>query len=71
MLHKYKRKNYYLDKLHRGFVTLCMGTTVIGIGIIFVKGYYYYRYIRPAMKEVAMKSNEELLKEGRYVAATN
>ncbi|CAK9805807.1 hypothetical protein ANTQUA_LOCUS4573 [Anthophora quadrimaculata] len=70
MLQKYKKKSFYLDKLHRGFVKICIGATVIGTMLLVMKGYQYYRYVRPALREKARKSNEELLKEGRYIAAS-
>ncbi|CAK9799776.1 hypothetical protein ANTPLA_LOCUS2100 [Anthophora plagiata] len=70
MLQRYKKKSFYLDKLHRGFVNVCITVTLVGTALLAVQGYQYFRYVRPAMKEKAMLSNEELLQEGRYVAAS-
>ena len=42
-----------------------MGITVVsGIGLVY-KGFCYYRYIRPALREIQMKNDEELLEEGK------
>lgn len=71
MLPKYARRSYILDKLHRGTVTVLMGITVLsGIALVY-KGFCYYRYIRPALQEMQMKKDEELLEEGKYIAAVN
>lgn len=70
MLPKYKQKSFILDKLHRGVVVTCMTVTVISFGALVYKGYYYYKYIRPAMKQVKSRADEELLDEGKYAVAT-
>lgn len=66
MIPKLKQRSYILDKLHRGVVNVCIATTIIGATFCVYRGYYYYRYIRPAMKEIALKADEELLEEGKY-----
>lgn len=68
MLPKYKvKKEYIIDKLHRGFVNVCIVTTVIGSAFIAYKVYEYIRYIRPIHNEMKLKAKEELLAEGKHV----
>lgn len=66
MLPKYRKKSYILDKLHHGFVKICMGVTVIGGVTLGYKIYVYFRYIKPALREIQMQNNNDLLEEGRY-----
>ncbi|XP_017876393.1 uncharacterized protein LOC108622810 [Ceratina calcarata] len=68
MLPKYKKKSFILDKLHRGVVNVCIAATVITGTLLVYKVYAYYRYVRPALKEVQMKAEEDLLEEGKYKA---
>lgn len=68
MLPKYKKKSFILDKLHRGVVNVLLTATVLSGTFFLYKGFIYYRYVRPALKEVQMKAQEDLLEEGKYKA---
>lgn len=70
MIPKYKQRSYILDKMQRGVVNICMAVTVIATSILMYRGYHYYVHIRPALKEMQLKTNEELLEEGKYAAAS-
>lgn len=43
-----------------------MGVTVIGGVTLGYKIYVYFRYIKPALREIQMQNNNDLLEEGRY-----
>ncbi|CAL7946493.1 unnamed protein product [Xylocopa violacea] len=66
MIPKYKQKSYILDKMHRGVVWVCIGTTIVSTMLLVFKGFIYYRYAKPAMREAQMKASKELLEEGSY-----
>ncbi|XP_076177800.1 uncharacterized protein LOC143152031 [Ptiloglossa arizonensis] len=67
MLPKYKSKEYVLDKLHRGFVNVCVTVTLVTGSIITYKIYEYFRYVRPIFKKQHLKAQEELLMEGKPI----
>lgn len=71
MIPKHAKRSYILDKLHRGCVMVLMGLTVVSGAALAYKGYIYFKYIRPALREMQVKNNEELLKEGKYTAAVS
>ena len=71
MIPKHAKRSYILDKLHRGCVMVLMGLTVVSGAALAYKIYIYFKYIRPALREMQVKNNEELLKEGKYTAAVS
>lgn len=64
MLVRTKRKEYYYDKFHRGFVNTCMIATVVAGAAAIYSGYLYYTRVLPQQKLMAQKAENELLKEG-------
>ena len=67
MLPKYRNKEYIFDKLHRGFINVCVATTLVTGTIVAYQVYQYIRYVRPIHKAMQRKAQEELLAEGKHV----
>lgn len=64
MLNRTRSKNYYYDKLHRGFVNICMAATVISGTLVLYSAYMYFTRTVPENKLQLQKKERELLSEG-------
>lgn len=52
------------DRLHRGFVNVCIASTIFfGLNLVYM-GYNYFVHVRPILKQEQLKQQEELLQEG-------
>lgn len=59
MLLKPRTRNKFFDLFHHGFVTVCIGVTVlstVGLGYI---GYFYYTQMKPQRKLEQLKIIQE------------
>uniref|UniRef100_A0A4P6DAV3 Protein panstrongylus lignarius n=1 Tax=Rhodnius prolixus TaxID=13249 RepID=A0A4P6DAV3_RHOPR len=54
-----------LDRLHKAFVLACFTTTIVGLGVIGVRGANYFLYVYPQIKAQRAKDEENLLLEGK------
>ena len=52
-------KAMFIDKLHRGAVSLCIGVTVIGTALFGVRIYRYFSVIKPMRQEQELKMIQE------------
>lgn len=64
----FKKPNYIikskiLDTLHYGFVSICMGVTVISTAYLFYRGYKFVAEDRPLVRR---QQKKELLAEGAH-----
>lgn len=64
MLNRTKRKEYYYDKLHRGFVNICMAATVLTGTLVLYSTYLYFTRNVPENKLKLQEKEKELLREG-------
>ncbi|KAL6266526.1 hypothetical protein P5V15_003373 [Pogonomyrmex californicus] len=62
-----RRKEMLYDKLHRGFVKVCMGVTLVSGLFLGYKVYEYFRYIQPLHQAQTKLAQDELLLEGRSI----
>lgn len=63
-----KKPNYIikakiLDTLHYGFVSICMGVTVVSSAYLFYRGYKFYAEDKPLVRR---EQKRELLTEGAH-----
>lgn len=64
MLNRIRRKDYYYDKFHRGFVNTCIAATVVTGTLVLYSAYMYFTRTVPENKLQLEKKEKELLSEG-------
>lgn len=64
MLTRIRKKEYYFDKFHRGFVNVCMAVTVMSGAMLLYSAASYFFYTLPERKLKIQEQEKELLREG-------
>nr|CAI5838234.1 unnamed protein product [Callosobruchus analis] len=63
-MRKHRVKNMVFDKLHKGFVCVCMAVTVYGMTVLGYRGYKYLTQSKPIIEQKKLLEKQELLAEG-------
>lgn len=64
MLTRTRKKEYYYDKFHRGFVNVCMTITIATGAMLLYSAATYFMYTLPERKLKIQEQEKELLSEG-------
>lgn len=62
---RYRQRKLLLDKLHRGFVDVCIGVSALITIATAYKAFIYFAYVRPVYNERKAAMEKQMLERGK------